>query len=162
MFLTPLSLRHFFLLSLLPPLCPRFPSLCPSLVLSSSLGSPGSQSLYVWLAQWHLLYAALPAFGSGENTTANPSEQCQARVSVCTCNVQALPICMNMQKKTHTHYTALHISPACHQTHVPFFPPLDFYSRTQHALQAQSDTEKDTQHVRATFAGSSSLNLPLV
>lgn len=157
MFLTPLSLRHFFLLSLLPPLCPRFPSLCPSLVLSSSLGSPGSQSLYVWLAQWHLLYAALPAFGSGENTTANPSEQCQARVSVCTCNVQALPICMNMQK-THTH--TLHCT-----THFPcmpsdtcpfFFPPLTF-THAHSMLSRHKATQRKTrsmlgQHLQAAAA----------
>uniref|UniRef100_A0A3Q1EWE0 Solute carrier family 25 member 38 n=1 Tax=Acanthochromis polyacanthus TaxID=80966 RepID=A0A3Q1EWE0_9TELE len=41
-------------------------------------GSPSSQSLYVWLSQRHLLNAALPAFGSDQDTTADPAEQCQA------------------------------------------------------------------------------------
>lgn len=87
--------RHFFLMSLprlssrwFSPILP-FPRLSvglhrPSLCLSLSSGSPSSQSLYVWLPQWHLLYTPLPAFGSGEDTTADPAEQCQARVCVHT------------------------------------------------------------------------------
>lgn len=53
-----------------------------SLRPSSSSGSSSSQSLHVWLSQRHLLHAALPAVGSGQDAAADPAEQCQA--GVCT------------------------------------------------------------------------------
>lgn len=65
-----------------------------SVRLSSSSGSPGSQSLHVWLSQRYLLYAALPAFGSDQDTAANHAKQCQAWVCVCKHHTHA---------HTHTH-----------------------------------------------------------
>ncbi|XP_035856282.1 mitochondrial glycine transporter B-like isoform X3 [Sander lucioperca] len=41
------------------------------------IGSSSSQSLFVWLSQRHLLYTTLPASGSGQDTAADPTEQCQ-------------------------------------------------------------------------------------
>lgn len=103
--------------SLSLPFPPSPLSLLPSLYLSlsSSSGSPGSQSLYVWLSQRHLLYAALPAFGSGQDTAADPAEQCQAGVCVCTHDTQIHLMCMNMQthKYTHTTHFACMPSDAC-------------------------------------------------
>lgn len=122
--------RHFFLTSLprlssrwFSPILP-FPRLSVGLhrpsCLSLSSGSPSSQSLYVWLPQWHLLYTPLPAFRSGEDTTADPAEQCQARVCA----------------HTFTQIHSENISPACTSDtctspclwFYPFFsPPLFFW-----------------------------------
>ena len=51
------------------------------LCLSLPSGSPGSQSLYVWLSQWNMLHPALPASGPGQDPPADPSQQHAAWVS---------------------------------------------------------------------------------
>lgn len=146
--------RHFFLMSLphlssrwFSPILP-FPRLSvglrrPSLCLSLSSGSPSSQSLYVWLPQWHLLYTPLPAFGSGEDTTADPAEQCQARV------------CAHIHTDTQwEHFTCMYIR------HVYITMPLIlsfFLSPSLFLTLTHSHTH--TKHKRTKSSGSASLNL---
>lgn len=54
--------------------------LLSSSFLSSPSGSPGCQSLLVWFSQRHVLDAALPASGPGEDAPTDHAEQCQTRV----------------------------------------------------------------------------------
>lgn len=67
------------------------------LCLSLPLGSPGSQSLYVWLSQWNMLHPALPASGPGQDPPADPSQQHAAWVSSLQL-AQSIPL----QRSPHT------------------------------------------------------------
>lgn len=78
---------------------PSFLFVCLSVSLSSSSGSPSSQSLHVRVCQRHLLDATLPAFGSGQDTTADLAEQCQARVCV---HMHIHKTCVWPCKQTHS------------------------------------------------------------
>lgn len=115
LFLSTLCLLCHFLLSpfsFLSSLCNCpvvffFPSvyLPPPLSLSVCLssGSPSSQSLYVWLSQWNLLHAALPAFGSGQDTAADAGEQCQARVSANITGIHSLSFSLSVSSLSFIH-----------------------------------------------------------
>lgn len=146
--------RHFFLMSLpclssrwFSPILP-FPRLSVGLhrpsCLSLSSGSPSSQSLYVWLPQWHLLYTPLPAFGSGEDTTADPAEQCQARVCA----------------HTFTQIHSENISPAC-TSDMCTSPCLWFYPffLSPSLFLTLTHSHTHTKHKRTKSSGSASLNL---